>query len=128
MCSAVVISCATRGGCIRCGSLYQAGGLSRPYQGQLTLPLWLIRNTIARGFIGQHEDNEAVMEYLCTEADDIEWIVHRAGIYGDGPSKGTLERSNKSFSIGNHRDCADYSYRIIVDTSAIHTSDFSRYS
>lgn len=108
--------------------LYQAGGLSKPYGGQLTLTLWTIRNTIARSFIGQHEDNEAVMEYLATEANDIEWIVHRAGIYGDGPSKGTLERSSSNFSIGNHRDCADYSYRIIRDSSAIRTSDLSQYS
>ena len=107
--------------------LYQAGGLSRPYGGNLTPTLWLLRNTIARGFNGQHEDNEAVMEYLCTEAHDIEWIVHRAGIYGDGESKGVLERSTTTFSIGNFRDCADYSYRLIKDPEAIHTSDFSQY-
>ena len=59
---------------------------------------------------------------------DIEWIVHRAGIYGDGPSKGRLERSNTNYSVANHRDCADYSYRLIMDTSAIHTSDFSHYT
>ena len=107
--------------------LYQAGGLSRPYGGSLTLTLWVIRNTIARGFNGQHEDNEAVMEYLFTEAHDIEWIVHRAGIYGDGESKGLLERSSTAFSIGNFRDCAEYSHRVIRDTEAIHTSDFSLY-
>jgi nucleoside-diphosphate-sugar epimerase len=107
--------------------LYQAGGLSRPYGGSLTPTLWILRNTLARGFNGQHEDNEAVMEYLSTEADDIEWIVHRAGIYGDGESKGVLERSSTTFSIGNFRDCADYSYRVITDPEAIHTSDFSQY-
>lgn len=31
--------------------LYQAGGLSRPYGGRLSLPLWIIRNTLARSFI-----------------------------------------------------------------------------
>ena len=107
--------------------LYQAGGLSRPYGGSLTPTLWILRNTIARGFNGQHEDNEAVMEYLSTEAEDLEWIVHRAGIYGDGDSKGVLERSSTTFSIGNFRDCADYSYRVIKDPEAIHTSDFSQY-
>jgi len=108
--------------------LYQAGGLSKPYGGQLSTMLWVMRNTIARGFNGQHEDNEAVMEYLATEAMDIEWIVHRAGIYGDGPSKGRLERSPTNFSIGNFRDCASYSYRVVLDASAVHTSDFSQYA
>ena len=107
---------------------YQAGGLSRPYMGQLTPILWMIRYTIARGYEGQHQDNEAVMEYLSTEAEDVEWIVHRAGINGDGPSKGTLERSSTNFSVANFRDCADYNYRTILDPSAIHTSDFSHYS
>ena len=87
----------------------------------------MIRNTIARSFNGQHEDNEAVMEYLSTQCDDLEWIVHRAGIYGDGESKGVLERSSTNFSIGNHRDCAEYSYRLIREKEAIHTSDFSQY-
>ncbi|WVW81117.1 hypothetical protein I302_103108 [Kwoniella bestiolae CBS 10118] len=109
--------------------LYQAGGLSRPYQGSLSPVLWIVRNTIARGFDGQHKDNEAVMEYLETQAKDLDWIVHRAGIYLDGPSKGTLERSQSSVSIAPHKDCADYSYRLLVDPSkdAIHTSDFSCY-
>lgn len=107
--------------------LYQAGGLSRPYQGSLTPMLWTIRYTVGRSFEGQHQDNEAVIEYLTTEANDIEWIVHRAGIYGDGPSKGTLQRSPTKFSIGNHRDCADYSYRTITDASAVRTCHFSHY-
>ena len=107
--------------------LYQAGGLSKPVNGELTWTLWILRNTIARSFDGQHLDNEAVMEYLATEANDIEWIVHRAGIYGDGPSKGTLERSSTNFSIGNFRDCAEYSHRLIRDDAALHTSDFSCY-
>lgn len=107
--------------------LYQAGGLSRPYQGQLSWLLWALRNTIARGYIGQHEDNEAVMEYLVTEATDIEWIVTRAGIGSDGPSKGRLERSNVNFSIATHVDTADYNYRTVMDASAVHTSDFAYY-
>lgn len=108
--------------------LYQAGGLSRPYQGSLSPILWLLRYTLARGFDGQHQDNEAVMEYLATEAMDIDWIVHRAGIGSDGPSKGTLVRSSKDFSVATHRDCAEYSYRTIMENAAIHTSDFSCYS
>lgn len=108
--------------------LYQAGGLSRPHQGRLTPLLWLLRNTLARGFIGQHEDNEAVMGYLATEADDIEWIVHRAGIGSDGPTKGVLARSETRLSMATHRDCAEYSYRTITDASAVHTSDFSHYA
>ncbi len=108
--------------------LYQAGALSRPYLGHLTPVLWTIRQTIARGFIGQHRDNEAVMEYLATEANDIEWIVHRAGIGSDGPSKGVFERSKTEFSIGTHIDCAAYNYRTIMDVSAIRTSDFSYYA
>jgi nucleoside-diphosphate-sugar epimerase len=119
--------------------LYQAGGLSKPYNGSLSPILWILRNTIARSFNGQHEDNEAVMKYFgeeCTPAKgngngkgkgDIEWIVHRAGIYGDGPSKGRLERSGERYSIGVHRDCAEYNYRIVRDEEAVYTSDFSYY-
>lgn len=108
--------------------LYQAGGLSRPYQGSLSPLLYILRYTIARGYNGQHEDNEAVMEYLATDAKDIEWIVHRAGIGSDGPSKGVLQRSNTDFSIATFRDCADYNYRTILDASAVHTSGFSSYA
>ena len=50
------------------GFLYQAGGLSMPYNGQLSAIFWTIKHTIARGFAGQHADNEAVMEYLVEEA------------------------------------------------------------
>ena len=107
--------------------LYQAGGLSRPYGGHLSPVLWLIRNTIARSFDGQHRDNEAVMAFLATEANDLEWIVHRAGIYSDGPSKGRLHRSSRKFSVATFRDCADYNYRTVIDYAAVHTVDFSSY-
>ncbi|WWC65475.1 uncharacterized protein I303_108093 [Kwoniella dejecticola CBS 10117] len=109
--------------------LYQAGGLSKPYQGSLSWTLWLLRNTLASGFNGQHLDNEAVMEYLETQAKDLDWMVHRAGIISDGESKGTLQRSKTKFSMATHRDCADYSYRLMIDPArdAVHTSDFSCY-
>lgn len=107
--------------------LYQAGGLSRPHDGHLAPSLWIIRNTIARSFIGQHRDNEAVMDYLATEANDLEWIVHRAGIFSDGASKGVLHRSAKKFSVATFRDCADYNYRTVADATAVHTADFSAY-
>ena len=107
--------------------LYQAGGLSRPYGGQLTPFLWLIRNTLARGYEGQHADNEAVMAYLVTAANDIEWMVHRAGIGSDGPTKGILKRSADKFSIATHLDCAAYNYRTLLDASAIHTCSLSCY-
>lgn len=108
--------------------LYQAGGFSRPYGRRLPPLLWFLRNTLARGFDGQHQDNEAVMAYLATEAVDIEWIVHRAGIGSDGPSKGVLHRSDTRPSIATFRDCADYSYRTVVDADAVHTCSFSRYA
>ena len=108
--------------------LYQAGGFSRPYQGSLTPLLWLLRHTIARSYAGQHEDNEAVMEYFATDANDIEWIVHRAAIGSDGPSKGVLRRSNTDFSIATHVDCAHYSYTTVMDVAAIRTCDFSCYA
>ena len=108
--------------------IYQAGGLSRPFGGHLSPLFWAIRNTLARSFIGQHQDNEAVMTYLATEARDIEWIVHRAGIGSDGPSKGVLERSKTKFSVATHVDCAEYSYRMISDASAVHTADLSHYT
>ena len=107
--------------------LYQAGGLSKPPGKSLSPILWAIRNTVARGFIGQHEDNEAVMEYLANEASDVEWMAHRAGIGSDGPSKGVLERSPTDFSIATFIDCATYSYRLLGDASAIHTCDLSCY-
>nr|WP_284946125.1 NAD(P)H-binding protein [Acidisoma sp. PAMC 29798] len=107
--------------------LYQAGGLSQPYQGHLSPILWTIRHTLARGYAGQHEDNEAVMAYLATEAPDIEWMVHRAGIGSDGPSKGVLERSKTKFSVATHGDCAAYNYRTIMDAAAVHTADLSHY-
>lgn len=107
--------------------LYQAGGLSRPPHQRLPSLLWVFRNTVARSYIGQHEDNEAVMEYLVDTAYDLEWMVHRAGIGSNGPSKGVLERSQKKFSIATFEDCAAYNYQTLMDPSAIHTYDSSCY-
>lgn len=92
--------------------LYQAGGLSAPPGRRLTPALWAIRHTIARSYIGQHQDNEAVMRYLADDAMDIDWMVHRAGIGSNGPSKGVLERSSKAVSIATFLDCATYNYRL----------------
>lgn len=107
--------------------LYQAGGFSRPHGRRLSPIMWVLRNTVGRSFDGQHRDNEAVMTYLATQAPDIEWCVHRAGIGSDGPSKGVLERSKSRISIGTHFDCATYNYRTVMDPSAVHSCDFSRY-
>ena len=108
--------------------LYQAGGLSKPPQQRLSPVLWAIRTTVARGYIGQHQDNESVMQYLVDEAGDIEWMVHRAGIGSNGPSKGILERSRTKVSIATFTDCAAYNLRTVMDASAIHTCDTSSYS
>ena len=107
--------------------LYQAGGLSRPPDRPLSPLLWTVRKTLARGYDGQHEDNEAVMRYLVDEAGDIEWIVHRAGIGSNGPSKGTLHRSSSRFSIATFADCAAYNFRTLTDPAALHTCDLSFY-
>ncbi|GIE75530.1 NmrA family transcriptional regulator [Actinoplanes philippinensis] len=107
--------------------LYQAGGLSRVPGRRLSPLLWAFRATVARSFEGQHRDNEAVMRYLTEEAADLEWMVHRAGIGSDGPSKGTLERSADRISIATFRDCADYSYRTVMDAGAVRTCDASSY-
>ncbi|KQO11798.1 NmrA family transcriptional regulator [Agreia sp. Leaf244] len=107
--------------------LYQAGGLSAAPGTELALPLRVLRATVARKFIGQHKDNEAVMRYLTDEARDIEWMVHRAGIGSDGPSKGVLHRSSKAVSIAPFRDCAAYNLRTVMDASAVHTCDVSSY-
>lgn len=107
--------------------LYQAGGLSAAPGTKLPPALRLVRGTIARSYIGQHKDNEAVMEYLDTEARDIEWMVHRAGIGSDGPSKGELRRSSSSISIGTFVDCATYNLETLFDDSAVHTCDGSSY-
>jgi putative NADH-flavin reductase len=108
--------------------LHQAGGLSAQPHRRLPLVLWIIRHTIARGFDGQHRDNEAVMRYLADEANDIEWMVHRAGIGSDGPSRGVLERSERAISIASFQDCAAYNLRTVQDATAIHTCDGSRYA
>ena len=106
---------------------YQAGGLSRAPGRRLSPVLWAIRKTIARSHNGQHEDNEAVMRYLTDEAMDIEWMVHRAGIGSNGPSKGILERSTARISIATFVDCASYAYRLLSDPTAIHTCSPSAY-
>ncbi len=110
--------------------LYQAGGLTRGYKEHLPLVPWILRNTVARygGLIGQHEDNEAVLEYLVEEARDVEWIVHRAGITSDGPSKGVLKRSKTKIGLATFVDCATYNYHTLMDDSAIHTYDLSHYA
>ena len=108
--------------------LYQAGGLSRKPGSRLSPVLWAVRNTIARSHQGQHEDNEAVMRYLTDEAADLEWMVHRAGIGSNGPSKGELVRSRTRVSIATFVDCATYNYRTVMDPAAIHTCDTSVYS
>ena len=107
--------------------LYQAGGLSEAPARRLPLPLWVVRNTLARGYIGQHKDNEAVMRYLTDEATDLEWMVHRAALRSDGPSKGALQRSARRTSIATFVDCATYNYSLLSDETAIHTCDGSAY-
>ncbi|AGL20967.1 NmrA family protein [Actinoplanes sp. N902-109] len=107
--------------------LYQAGGLSAVPGRALPPALRVIRKTVARSFEGQHQDNEAVMHYLMHEATDIEWMVHRAGIGSNGPSKGVLHRSADKFSVGTFSDCASYNLRIVMDPTAVHTCDFSTY-
>lgn len=82
---------------------------------------------MARGYSGQHEDNEAVMEYLTQDAGDLKWMVHRAGIGSNGASKGVLKRSATAFSIGTFQDCAAYSLHTVMDDSAFRTCDFSYY-
>ncbi len=110
--------------------LFQAGGLTRPYKGRLPLMPWIMRNTIARfgGLVGQHEDKEAVIEYLVEEALDIEWMEHRASIISDAPSKRVLQRSRTQMSLATFGDCAAYNYRTLTDASAIHTYDLSHYA
>lgn len=109
--------------------LYQAGGFTRPYQQRLPLSSWLLKQTLVRfsGLLGQHRDNEAVLAYLVEEASDIEWVVHRASLYGDGPSRGHLTRSKTQFSIAPFVDCATYTYGLVSDDAAIHTYDLSYY-
>lgn len=109
--------------------LYQAGGFTKPYKENLPLVTWILKNTVARfgGLLGQHKDNEAVLEYLAEQATDIEWIVHRAAIISDGSTKGTLKRSKTKFNLAPFIDCASYNYKIIHDESAIHTYDLSYY-
>lgn len=108
--------------------LYQAGGLSAKPGKRLPLVLRIVRRTIARSYDGQHRDNEAVIRYLDSEARDLQWVVHRAGIGSDGPSKGRLRRSSWWISIGTFIDCAEYSLRLLDDDDAVHTCDGSAYA
>lgn len=110
--------------------LYQAGGFSRPYKEKLPFMFWVLKNTMVRfsGLLGQHRDNEAVIEYLTKEADDIQWMVHRASIISDDASKGTLSRSKTKNSLATFVDCAMYNYKLLFDDSAIHTCDLSYYA
>jgi len=101
--------------------------LSKPPGGRLSLPLLAIRNTLARGYDGQHRDNEGVMEYLTQDAPDLEWMVHRAGIGSDGPSKGELHRSSKAISIATFGDCAAFSLRTVLDDAAVRQIFLSSY-
>ncbi|WP_168123658.1 NAD(P)H-binding protein [Paenibacillus sp. HB172176] len=109
--------------------LYQAGGLTRRYKDRLSFVTWVLRNTVARynGLLGQHKDNETVIEYLVEEAQDVDWIVHRAGIISDGPSKGLLKRDCRKISLATHVDIAKYNFQVINDKTAIHTCDLSCY-
>jgi nucleoside-diphosphate-sugar epimerase len=109
---------------------YQAGGLSKPYNEPLSPLLWILRNTMISflGYGGQHQDNEAVMKYLELNAKDIDWIVHRAGISSNGPTKGTLIRSKDTFSVATFQDCAAYNSKTMMDQSAVHTCHLSTYT
>lgn len=88
---------------------------------------WLLKNTLVRfsGLLGQHRDNEAVIKYLAEQAVDTEWMVHRAEIISDDPSKGTLLRSKTQYSLATFVDCAAYNYHLLTDNSAIHTCKLS---
>ncbi|MGY3051831.1 hypothetical protein ACVWYG_000018 [Pedobacter sp. UYEF25] len=109
--------------------LYQAGGFSRPYKQSLSLIFWVLKNTLVRfsGLLGQHRDNEAVINYLAEEAKDIDWMVHRASIISNEKSKGTLLRSKTKNSLATFIDCAYYNYDLLTDDNAIHTCDLSYY-
>ena len=109
--------------------LYQAGGFTKPYDKPLPFMSWILKNTIARygGLLGQHRDNEAVLKHLVEEASDIAWIVHRASIISNGPTKGILARSTSKFNLVTFVDCATYNYQLLSDESAVHTYDLSHY-
>ena len=109
--------------------LYQAGGFTRGYKQRLPLVSWILRNTLVRfsGLIGQHQDNEAVIEYLVEHATDIDWVVHRASIISDGPSKGTLIRSKTKNSLATFVDIATYNYQLAWDQTAVHSYELSCY-
>lgn len=107
--------------------LYQAGALSRPPGRRLPPALRAVRATLPRGYRGQHEDNEAVMEHLVRAAPDLPWVVHRAGLGGDGPSRGVLQRSAGRPSVATFGDGAEYALRALTDPAAVRTCDVSRY-
>ncbi|TRX43095.1 NAD(P)-dependent oxidoreductase [Flavobacterium restrictum] len=110
--------------------LYQAGGFSRPHKEKLPFMFWVLKQTMVRfsGLLGQHRDNEAVIKYLTEQANDIEWMVHRASIISDDASKGNLTRSKTKNSLATFVDCAAFNYQLLLDETAIHTCDLSYYA
>ena len=104
------------------------GGTGKHFVAQALADGNRVRALVRSPGTAQHQDNEALIACLATEANDIEWIVHRAGIGSDGPSKGVLKRSTTKLSIATHLDCATYNYRTIRDASAVHTADLSHYA
>lgn len=109
--------------------MFQAGAMSKPYDRGMGVVLWIMRRVIARpaGYEGQHRDNEKVMEYLATQGNDIEWMVHLAGISGEGPSKGKLQRTDGFPGVAPFIDTADYNYRTVQDAAAVRKSEYSTY-
>lgn len=108
--------------------LYQAGGLSAQPGQRLPLMFRVVRATLARTYLGQHRDNEAVMRYLADNATDIQWVVHRASIRNDGPSKEVLKRSTRRAGIAPFQDIAAYNLRLLTDDTAVYTCDLSAYA
>ncbi|KAJ3268248.1 hypothetical protein HDV01_003245 [Terramyces sp. JEL0728] len=111
--------------------LYQAGAFSCKPGETISFVGSILLNTVALG-IGikdQILDNDKVIEYLASEKD-IEWIVVRAGMIVEKPSKGkiVLNASWPAQTGVSFTDLALFNLEAVQDEKLLYTCDFPNYS
>jgi putative NADH-flavin reductase len=84
--------------------LYQAGSFSGPPGRPSSLAVRILRAIVGplTGFGGMFRDNDEIMRFLTSEAQDLEWFVPRPGMIRETPSRGRLrvvERAGQSVTF-----------------------------
>ena len=110
--------------------LYQAGAFSPKAGEGISWILWVLRSTVgyAMGLSVHLLDNDAVIEFLAKEADDIEWVVTRPGLIMDRPSQGTVIRAKYRASPVTFTDLALFNLTLVQDSEAVHSTDYPKYA